>query len=830
MLGGWTEFGAELAEIDRHAATEQDSRRPGSGRADHPPRYPPDNVPELGAIAGRYGHDPQAPAARPRTALELQAHVSIILEIFPRRESMPAALADDLALMLNERLAVEFESVERIVEAIAGPGGLNERAALAVAAQDRDVLAALEDAKRHAAETVAAMRERVVLLERAEVVHPQPDHWSRMRMWTSRLARPPPLQETVESELDLRPNRGAASVAAYRELRLDARLLRAESALATASEKLASASPLLRADIRAAPVGAEQGRAVISSTAPARDARSLAQLIERPYPRASTRYPAGLEEWEGFRDADKPYDFRTDVVDFQNLRGVGGGIHFGSHAEPDPGARGRLQDGAHLHYDADTRHLTLMLLSGESFTYGLVEPRVLKSLYSYVRSYPGINLAITIGAAGDDDYVRQDNQRPVLLDPAFVDTPVGQWLYLADTLPWQLDKPALPNGGANPVQERFALALAARQDRRGSALSHLTGDTSRVGTLSGLQLEELIPGDNPLRAMILAAAGARTESGFIARYRNVRRPELIDELADSEDVQRLVGIFRSLSADGYTESDVAEAITLHALRGDRRLSWNRGRRSQRLAAAFEPPTLRQALRYMRASSLEKATVFVDAQLDEEVERMRAWYSEYSSASMRVLDLVGSLVQRHDTHDEVPDSAIGLAASAYKTLQPNLSAEELSTRVLDLFDSGTLAVLFDESVRFGLDGGQVRLDTHMRYRYAEPDFEVGDGNLVLHRDVADPMKPPRVRHIEGLGEIATEGFEEIAAAFEPLAKVDEYAGLAAFLRWAACTPESVELCMTRSSLSIDLSALGAFDLRDRTETPTPDAEMSRTLLN
>ena len=447
MLGGWTEFGAELAEIDRHAATEQDSRRPGSGRVDHPPRYPPDNVAALGAIAGRYGHDPQAPAAKPRTALELQAHVSIILEIFPRRESMPVALADDLALMLNERLAVEFESVERIVEAIAGPRGLNERAALAVAAQDPDVLAALEDAKRHAAATVAAMRERVVLLERAEVVQPQPDHWSRMRMWTSRLARPPPQQETVESELDLGPNRGAASAAAYRELRLDARLLRAESALATASEKLASASPLLRADIRAAPVGAEQGRAVISSTAPARDARSLAQLIERPYPRASTRYPAGRQEWKGFfRDATKPYNFRTDVVDFQNLHGVGGGIHFGSHAEPSADARWRLEDGAHLYYDADTRYLTLTLLSGEGFTYGPVQPRVLKSLYSYVTSYPGINLAITIGATGPDADVRENNQQPVLLDPAFVDTPVGQWLYLADTLPWELDEPALPNG------------------------------------------------------------------------------------------------------------------------------------------------------------------------------------------------------------------------------------------------------------------------------------------------------------------------------------------------------------------------------------------------
>ena len=64
---------------------------------------------------------------------------------------------------------------------------------------------------------------------------------------------------------------------------------------------------------------------------------------------------------------------------------------------------------------------------------------------------------------------------------------------------------------------------------------------------------------------------------------------------------------------------------------------------------------------------------------------------------------------------------------------------------------------------------------------------------------------------------------VDAAFEPLARVREYAGLAAFLRWAACTPKSDEDCIARNSVTIDLSALGAFDLRAREATPTREAE-------
>lgn len=630
MLAGWSEFGAELAELARSAETEQDWRAPGSGRGDHPPGYPPDDAPALRRVAERY--HPEALAIRPRTAQELQFHVHTLIEMFPRREAMPAALADDLLGMLNERLTVEFRRVEEIVQAVSGPDGLNERAARAMIAQDPAVLAALQDAKRHAEAAVAAMRERVALLEHAEIVRPQPERWDRMDRWSVRLGRPPPRREAVDSQLGLPAiDRAPAGAIAYRELRLDARLLRAESALVAADERLALASPLLSADIQASPVGGEQGRAVVSDSAPATDAASLARQIEQPYPR-TTRYPADLTEWTGLFDRNgperKPLDFKTYVVDLQNFRGLGGGIHFGSHAEPDPDARRLLEGGAHLYYAADTRHLTLMLPSGERFAYGPVEPRVLKSLYSYVTSYPGINLAISIGAVGEEEYAPEHNQQPVLLDPAFVDTPVGQALYLADRLPWALDEPKLPNGAGNPVSAFFDIFRTAHKDR--------------------------------------------------------------------------------------------------------------------------------------------LTIALQSYLPE--------------------------------RKEPSEIELTMASRVFRNL----------------------AVLFDQRVRFGMVAGRIRLDAQMRYRYVEPDFKVSGGKLVLHRDVDDPLESPRARDIPGLGEIATMGFDRIAAVFEPLAKVREYAGLAALLRWAACAPESGDVCMARPSVSIDLSALGAFDMRDRKATPTPDA--------
>ena len=75
----------------------------------------------------------------------------------------------------------------------------------------------------------------------------------------------------------------------------------------------------------------------------------------------------------------------------------------------------------------------------------------------------------------------------------------------------------------------------------------------------------------------------------------------------------------------------------------------------------------------------------------------------------------------------------------------------------------------------------------------------------------------------LADAANSHFEQLAGSFPPLADVQKHAAVAAFLRWAACSRTINDICAAHNGLTIDLSALGAFDLRDRNRTPTPDLD-------
>ena len=764
---GWTEFGTELVEIDHQTELEQRRRGPPSTVPNgeptprgpgfgHPPRYPPDNPPELKAVAERYV-DP-LPTRQP-SALELQARVSTISALFPSRETMPEALGDELDKLLKDRRDSEISRIDSIIEAIFGRDGLNERAARAVDAQDSIVLIALEDAKKSAADAVDAIQERVALMERAGLVKPDPALWTKMRTWPMRLGRPPP-EKVDPLPISSAPNNGSGGTAAYRELGLDARIIKAERAISDALEKIEQAKPLRSATIIAAPIGAEKGRAVLNRPPQAAAAANLAQMMDPP-DASKTRYPKDLADWKGFFDrtesTPEPFNFKSSVVQFPNFRGVGGGIHFGSHAEPDTNELHRITRGAHLGYDPRTQMLTLMLITGERFSYGPIGPRVLKALYSYVTSYPGINLAITIGATGDDIFSGEDGQTPVLLDPSFVDTPVGQSLYLADTLPWTLDRPKLPNNEDNPVSKPFEEATDAyRQydEERLDALGNIVGAVRQLSALSETEIEKLIESTAATRTLSIALT-SETFAQFKSRYIAYRSPELFREV---------------LSFANFDEI-----------------------------------------------------------LATEIDQFKAFYTDDSNRAKRIIEAQRYLSDQSDSRVEVPAPVCRLVAAAVKELLPEELLPEMSTKDISRFlpilfgSTDRLAVLFDERVHFSLADGRLRIETTMRYRYAEADYEVKDGRLVFYLDANDPRNPARAREIERLGDIATENFTAIAAAFEPLARVHEYAGLAAFLRWASCAPESDDDCIARDSVTIDLSALGAFNLRDREATPTPDAE-------
>ncbi len=165
-----------------------------------------------------------------------------------------------------------------------------------------------------------------------------------------------------------------------------------------------------------------------------------------------TRLPESEHGWRGFIDQEtgEPVNF-AEVREFKRFDQVGGGIHMGETATL--ASEEDLTDFI-LRYEAQTKRLLLLGPNGEQFIYQPVEPDVLKSLYRFALS--GHNSAISIGWSGTDSSEESNNgEQPVFLHPDFVDTRVGQDLFLADKLPWNLDQEKLLNGKKNPVYEIF---------------------------------------------------------------------------------------------------------------------------------------------------------------------------------------------------------------------------------------------------------------------------------------------------------------------------------------------------------------------------------------
>jgi hypothetical protein len=198
----------------------------------------------------------------------------------------------------------------------------------------------------------------------------------------------------------------------------------------------------------------------------------------------------------------------------------------------------------------------------------------------------------------------------------------------------------------------------------------------------------------------------------------------------------------------------------------------------------------------------------------------------SERAGRVLILAKLAPRRNEQANEilVEPGILRLAASAILEIQPGQGVDltELAMRLPSFFhETPTLATLFDHAASFGLRDGKIALKIAMRYEYAESMIKVEPRGLIYVLDESDSAKPVKAKKLSGLAEAANTHFEDIANAYQPLQRMLEYASLAAFLRWAACPTNGAGTCIPRPGLTIDLSSLGGYDLRDRTLTPTPD---------
>jgi hypothetical protein len=206
-------------------------------------------------------------------------------------------------------------------------------------------------------------------------------------------------------------------------------------------------------DVQTTPevVGASQGRLTVRED---NVWRGDFDYSRQPLNNAETRQPKNLQAWRGPMNPStkKPYNFKTDVKYFKSFDAVGGGIHFGDDASLRLPAN--LSEFV-LTFDARAETLVLQGPGDKQYLYGPVSPRELKALYRFAHSEQ--NAAISVGWAGAQDVPLEEEvggASPVLLDPAFVDTPVGQTLFEADTIPWKFDRD-LPGGVQNPFAEDF---------------------------------------------------------------------------------------------------------------------------------------------------------------------------------------------------------------------------------------------------------------------------------------------------------------------------------------------------------------------------------------
>jgi hypothetical protein len=191
-----------------------------------------------------------------------------------------------------------------------------------------------------------------------------------------------------------------------------------------------------------------------------------------------TRLPKDLANWRGFvAENGKPFPL-ADINAGDSLASIAGGIVFGKSSR-----QMGDHDLAHwiLTYDITKQRLALVGPEAQIYYSAPIEPQSLRALNAFVLS--GQANAVSVGWSG----VRRDASdfgSMVLLDPAFVDTKIGQDLVRADSLPWEFSQPSVSKWD-NPMAAAFDSAQKKYRTEFSEelgqylSLSHLTPETLR---------------------------------------------------------------------------------------------------------------------------------------------------------------------------------------------------------------------------------------------------------------------------------------------------------------------------------------------------------------
>lgn len=811
----------------------------GSG---HPPGYPPGRPPSVAAVAESY-----APELDKRVvgSAEKQMRLQTAKSVYPDPTRMPAALREEVKDIANSILDQEVKRLDGVFAALRGvngQGGLLDHAARSVDKLSTSELDALEELKATAIRAAEIVARRIESVEVDRLAPPDRDRWGRVETWFRGFGDAP-ATAPADPPLPLTPLRSGGANFLFADAELERTFVDLSASLERADASLRAAKSIAIRPVEFGPLGETKGRAVLKRSQWSGDRFSFDEMA-KGVSASERRYPAELRDWKGFfkretpaeqavREAanatPKPYDFERDVKHGANTKGMGGGVHFGETAKPQPNASALVTSGGLLSYDDASQAIELKL-AGTVYRYGPIAPRVVKALFSYVTAYPGINLAVTIGATGDIALAGSADESPVLLDPHFVDNPVGQSLYLADILPWSLDSPKLPNGGDNPARADFRDANVAFDNEvkaQNEKIGILVKPVVPLSQLNRDNVRDMLSG-HPQAARLIAIIQSTTAEEFWSIY--------VSETVDKEIRSRqfLVGLHKVLSdirmlsgqlkSNRYDLEELKLKLSLGALDPDER------RLSELILLyieAGEQKVTSTLIDQYRQRYGEMARNHAEKAFDpSEIERL----NQMGSRNQRALHAVskGAELDRRAGEMRFSKGVMRLLAAVIADSRPELDDEARAAYIRKLVtgrlcSATSLATLFDDNVTFDLVDGRILISTAMRYRYVQASLQVRSNEFVCELDVIDKDLPTKITDIVQLETAANSNVDALASAYPPLHDVREYAGFAAFLRWAAC-PESVEgRCRRRPGLSIDFSALGRYELRDKIATPTPDAE-------
>ena len=532
-----------------------------------------------------------------------------------------------------------------------------------------------------------------------------------------------------------------------------------------------------------------------------------------------TRLPKSQSKWEGRLKSEAgesgrkvPFDFEREVWDFKSFQPVGGGIHLGTKAKYE----GAPLSGSVLRYDAKRQEL---VLSGPSANRGEaprvyrmtgVKPEVLKPLYQFVSA--GRNAAISIGWGMERsvELVPSTLDSSVLLDPYLVDTPLGQDLVLADTIPWEFHSKSLDRGKRVSFHERFSELKKASETETAGRLDgvfkdltpYRREDAAAWGRAHAAELGNGVDADISLAILESANLGEAQDRivGVVARR---RLKEEIDGELKKHGLAKI---------DGTSEDDLESGV--------RRLQEQLLR--DELAATGRvvtdlPPRVIDDLDKAAKQATKKALESIRTEMREGMKKNDLFKGAGDGYDRVVLDVLTDRLQvgiRSPSGCSAALMRTWLAASvAASPVEKREDAVKLGARLLTLGQTA-LSVLMDEPGQtvVSIADGKLEVTGKMRYWYARTRIVV-DGERVYFGKA--PGHDREVDQIAPLNQLVNDNYPEVEREFAPLGRVARNAELAALLRWA------IQAKADGSLGGIDLSELAGTPARDRKKYPTPD---------